>query len=232
MADATARVDGAGRGTTRSRVMAIMLKHGPVSAADIAEHLGISAAGVRRHLEKLVEDGFAETCAPRAVAGEDAGRGRPAKHYRLTSSGRDQFGSNYDELALEALALVQRLGGEDAVRKFARDRADKMFANARDGGAAIEQVVAAFEANGYQPSVRRTSAGVQICQHHCPVAAVAAEHPELCEAEHEAIAHLVGTHVQPLALISDGHGICTTHIPLAAQRTAGNDTKEGAARHD
>lgn len=247
MAEVTVRADGVGRGSTRSRVMAVMLKHGPISAADVGEQLGISAAGVRRHLDKLIEDDFAETCAPRVVAGEDASRGRPAKHYRLTPAGREQFGANYDELALDALKLVERLGGPEAVRLFARDRAEKMFASAEPSENTepsehtetsdrtedtIQQVVAAFEAHGYQPSVRRTSAGVQICQHHCPVASVAAEHPELCEAEHEAIAHLVGTHVQPLALISDGHGICTTHIPLAAHHTAGNDTKEGAARHD
>jgi hypothetical protein len=42
---------------------------------------------------------------------------------------------------------------------------------------------------------------------------VAAEFPQLCEAETAVIGRLVGTHVQRLATIAHGDGICTTHIP-------------------
>jgi predicted ArsR family transcriptional regulator len=45
------------------------------------------------------------------------------------------------------------------------------------------------------------------------VAHVAAEFPQLCEAETRVISHLVGTHVQRLATIAHGDGVCTTHIP-------------------
>jgi hypothetical protein len=45
------------------------------------------------------------------------------------------------------------------------------------------------------------------------VAQVAAEFPQLCEAETKVISHLVGSHVQRLATIAHGDGICTTHIP-------------------
>jgi len=55
---------------------------------------------------------------------------------------------------------------------------------------------------------------VQVCQHHCPVQHVAEEFPALCEAETEAIGRLVGRHVQRLATIAHGDGVCTTHIPL------------------
>ncbi|WP_288750107.1 metalloregulator ArsR/SmtB family transcription factor [uncultured Corynebacterium sp.] len=222
-------------GTTRSQVMSILLKQGPVAAAEIGTELGLSPAGVRRHLDKLVEEGMAETCQPRAVAGDQASRGRPAKHFQLTVKGREEFGTSYDTIALEAVDVIESIGGEEAVREFARRRAERIFADVQTGAdsddpeAAVQAVAAALEAHGYEPTVRRTPAGIQLCQHHCPVSAVAAEHPELCEAEHEAIARIVDTHVQPLALIVDGHGICTTNIPLAPK--AGNETK-GAADND
>ena len=57
---------------------------------------------------------------------------------------------------------------------------------------------------------------MQLCQHHCPVAHVAAEFPELCEAETRAFAELLGTHVQRLATIARGDAACTTHVPLDA----------------
>ena len=58
----------------------------------------------------------------------------------------------------------------------------------------------------------RLSQGEQLCQHHCPVAHVAAEFPQLCEAETEAFGRLLGTPVQRLATIAHGDGICTTHV--------------------
>jgi predicted ArsR family transcriptional regulator len=51
------------------------------------------------------------------------------------------------------------------------------------------------------------------------VAHVAAEFPQLCEAETRVISRLVGTHVQRLATIANGDGVCTTHIPRRTLNT-------------
>jgi hypothetical protein len=48
---------------------------------------------------------------------------------------------------------------------------------------------------------------------------VAAEFPQLCEVETAVIGRLVGTHVQRLATIAHGDGVCTTHIPGPVRRT-------------
>ncbi|SDL72741.1 Predicted transcriptional regulator, ArsR family [Corynebacterium mycetoides] len=210
-------------GETRREVMSLLLKLGPVTAADLGHHLGLSAAGVRRHLDKLEDEQLAETCEPNPVAGEEATRGRPAKHYRLTQQGRDLFGSHYDTLATDAIRVLKDLGGEEAVRSLARERIHTILdgvGSVEDAGGDVEKVAHdladALDESGYAATVTRAGTGIQICQHHCPVSAVAAEHPEICDAEHEAISALVGRHVQPLALIADGNGICTTNIPLTA----------------
>jgi predicted ArsR family transcriptional regulator len=51
------------------------------------------------------------------------------------------------------------------------------------------------------------------------VSHVAHEFPQLCEAETEAIARVLGRHVQRLATIAHGDGVCTTCIPHP-ERTA------------
>lgn len=63
-------------------------------------------------------------------------------------------------------------------------------------------------------------AGEQLCQHHCPVAHTAGQFPQLCEAEAEVFSELLGTHVQRLATIAHGDGVCTTFIPRAHQPAA------------
>ena len=83
-------------------------------------------------------------------------------------------------------------------------------------GAPVDRAQAlavALTAEGYAATASAISGGGQLCQHHCPVAHVAAEFPQLCEAETAVIGRLVGTHVQRLATIAHGDGICTTHIP-------------------
>jgi hypothetical protein len=58
-----------------------------------------------------------------------------------------------------------------------------------------------------------TANGIQLCQHNCPVAHVAEEFPQLCEAETEAFGRMLATHVMRLATLAHGDGVCTTHIP-------------------
>jgi len=77
----------------------------------------------------------------------------------------------------------------------------------------------ALTREGYAASTRRVGTGEQLCQHHCPVAHVAAEFPQLCEVETAAFAALLGTHVQRLSTIARGDAACTTHVPLGDPRS-------------
>jgi len=75
-------------------------------------------------------------------------------------------------------------------------------------------IAEALTGEGYLANVEHAGGGLQICQHHCPVAHVAAEFPELCEAETRALAKVLGRNVQRLATIARGDGVCTTHVPM------------------
>jgi predicted ArsR family transcriptional regulator len=92
-----------------------------------------------------------------------------------------------------------------------------------------------FSDEGYAASVRALPVvGEQLCQQHCPVSHVAHEFPQLCEAETEAISRVLGTHVQRLATIAHGDGVCTTCIPekkegLVTLASASSSTTEGAS---
>ena len=66
---------------------------------------------------------------------------------------------------------------------------------------------------GYAASIHQLPIGVELSQHHCPIAHVAAEFPQMCETETEIFSEILGTHVQRLATIAHGDGVCTTVIP-------------------
>jgi predicted ArsR family transcriptional regulator len=216
---------------TRDRVAQAMLEHGPVSAATLGELLGLTPAAVRRHLDAMTAGGRVVEVAERPVRGKVRGRGRPAKLFALSEQGRDAFPHGYDDLALSALRFLAETGGDAAVEAFAERRlagTETRYAGAVDEATAlparIELLAAALSADGYAASTRVTAAGVQICQHHCPVAHVAAEFPALCDAETAAFSRLLGTHVQRLATLAHGDGVCTTHVPAPLDSTSNLST--------
>lgn len=211
--------DAAQDGHTRSAVVQLLLESGPVTASEIGRLLGLSAAGVRRHLDALLEAGDAQANA--AAPWQQSGRGRPAKRYLLTAAGRAKLDHTYDDLAAAAMRQLREIGGDDAVRTFARRRIDAILSGITDASDGVEEgagrVASALTDAGYATTTTRVGGplqGVQVCQHHCPVSHVASEFPELCEAELEAMAEVLGTHVQRLATIANGDCACTTHVPL------------------
>ena len=208
--------------STRRRVARSILVDGPSTAAALADRLGLTPAAVRRHLDQLVEDGSVEAREPRTHT--TRGRGRPAKVFALTEHGRDTFDQQYDDLAVQALRFLAETQGEDAVLEFARRRVSFVGRDyaavvaAEPGLTPAEALARVFTQNGYAASVRELPVvGEQLCQQHCPVSHVAHEFPQLCEAETEAIASVLGTHVQRLATIAHGDGVCTTCIPQIHQ---------------
>ncbi|MBD3913656.1 helix-turn-helix transcriptional regulator [Nocardioides hwasunensis] len=211
-----------GDAPTRERVARTILENGPSTAADLAGRLDLTPAAVRRHLDLLTAEGVVESREQKVYGSR--GRGRPAKVFALTESGRDSFDQQYDDLAVQAMRFLAETQGEEAVVEFARRRV--AFVE-RDYAAALaaqpdlspaEALAKVFTQNGYAASVRDLPVGEQMCQQHCPVSHVAHEFPQLCEAETEAIASVLGTHVQRLATIAHGDGVCTTCIPQTPKK--------------
>ncbi|HEU5007738.1 MAG TPA: metalloregulator ArsR/SmtB family transcription factor [Jatrophihabitantaceae bacterium] len=203
---------------TRDAVAQLVCERGPQTAAALAERLGVSAAAVRRHLDALVDEGLLTERDPRPAA--QRGRGRPARTYALTDAGRAAFPHGYDDLATTALRYLRETGGEQAVVAFAQHRAEalsRLLSGDVDATAELpvraEALAGSLSRHGYAATTEAAAAGVQVCQHHCPVAHVAAEFPELCEAETRAFERVLGTYVQRLATIAHGDGVCTTHLP-------------------
>ncbi|MBF6088051.1 transcriptional regulator [Nocardia cyriacigeorgica] len=209
-----------GEGHTRAAIVQLLLEEGPITATAISNRLGLTPAGVRRHLDALIDSGQAR--ASRSAPWQQKGRGRPAKQYQLTAAGRGRLGHAYDDLAGAAIRQLGEIGGETAITEFARKRARTIVAGIdpvrehtqADTEAKAEEIAEAFTDAGFAATTRKVGTGVQICQHHCPVSHVAEEFPQLCQAELEAFRELLGTHVQRLATIANGDCACTTHVPL------------------
>jgi predicted ArsR family transcriptional regulator len=207
---------------TRDAVARLLLEHGAATAATLSERLGLSTAAVRRHLDALIADGLVTEREHRPLGRRPRGRGRPARLFGLTGAGREAFPHAYDDLAAAALRFLADSGGDDAVSAFAEHRVagleERLHDTVTAAGEPVHRLNALADAlsqEGYAASAHALASGGQLCQHHCPVAHVAAEFPQLCEAETRAFERLLGTHVQRLATLARGDDVCTTHVPAA-----------------
>ena len=200
---------------TRDAIARSILENGPSTASTLSKRLALTPAGIRRHLDLLVADGILEARDPRV--GSTRGRGRPSKVFLMTDEGRSQFEHTYDDLAVAALKFMAAQSGDHLVTAFAESRAEDIERKATAFLAKrikkIDALASFLTEQGYAASVEKRGTGEEICQHHCPIAHVAAQYPQLCEAETQAFSRLLGTHVQRLATIAHGDGVCTTYIP-------------------
>lgn len=229
---------------TRDRLIDDISTYGPITAKELAERFGLTSAAVRRHLSALESEGIIEE---HRSAGRPRGRGRPSKSYVLSASAHEELGSEYDDLAMLALAELSRRGGSEALTQLADARVapwEEEFARriraVQEAGEDVTRtrkvaiLASLLSEKGYAATVRpvtvtvpstqksgrpRTVETAQLVQGHCPIQDVAGRHPELCEAETQALARMAGAPVQRLATLAGGAHACTTHIPL----TEGNN---------
>ncbi|MDY6054477.1 helix-turn-helix transcriptional regulator [Micrococcus sp.] len=215
---------------TRERVLEQVLTAGPVSAAEIGRDLDLTAAAVRRHLDALEEEGLV---AVKAVTAS-RGAGRPSRRYVVTEQAQRRLGDDHLTVALEAIDRLAELGGEDEVRRLAREA----FAPVeRDYRAAVGQtdpdlpertrvLAEVLEAHGYAGFVRHVGAGLaptlradQVCQGHCPLQGIPERHAQFCEEETALFARLLGVDVRRLSTLATGGHVCTAHVPLGRDET-------------
>ena len=219
---------------TRDVVARSILESGPTTAVALAEKLDITPAGIRRHLDSLIAEGVLTSREPYQSSASRS-RGRPSKVFLMTDEGREKFEHSYDDLAVAALKFMASKSGSHLVDEFAQTRA----ADFERKGQSIKisnksllekskMLAKLLTKEGYSATTDKMGNGEEICQHHCPIAHVASEFPQLCEAETEAFSKILGTHVQRLATIADGDGVCTTFVPTNISQITKSKMKEGA----
>lgn len=212
---------------TRDRILRLVVEAGPVSVVELADRLGLTAAGVRRHVTALEADGLVAAHRTPRPAGR---RGRPARTFVATDRAQAGLGSSYADLAVEVLDHLRRRLGDAAVEELAAHRAGQLAERHRaavdragdDIRARAAALAEGLAADGYAASVRPAPVtgvageAIQLCQGHCPIRDVATHFPQFCEAETKVFADVLGVHVQRLSTLASGGHVCTTHVPTTS----------------
>jgi predicted ArsR family transcriptional regulator len=168
---------------TRRKIIMALRQHGGMTAAELAERLGITSMGVRRHLAMLERD--------RLVRYElvQRGKGRPSYVYALSADADNLFPKNYAALAKELLGYIAAENGGQVIELFDQ-RAQRRIrqAQARLGTRTLGERVAGLAEilhdEGYLAEWEQVDADTYLLsEHNCAVHDVAQEFRAACGSE-------------------------------------------------
>lgn len=206
---------------TRETILSLVMEIGPVTVLEIAKQLSMTTAGVRRHVDLLLQQNKIRVFQTDLHTQR---RGRPAKSYIAANLAHDALGeSSYQQLATQLLEYLSEINGIGQIEEFAERTFSEMakrygpHITANTIPERVKQLVDELNADGYKSSVRPLQGlpVIQLCQGHCPVQHVAKKYPQFCDMETKAFADLLGIHTQRLATLAGGGHACTMNVPVA-----------------
>lgn len=169
---------------TRRKILLALKQHGGMTAAELADRLGITSMGVRRHLtalerERLVYYNLVQR-----------GKGRPSYVYQLSQEAERLFPKNYAGLANELLGYLAAQADGRVVIQLFDERARRRIRQAQaelDGRSLAERVAgltSIFSREGYLAEWDQLDPDTFVIrEHNCAVRDVAVEHRAACESE-------------------------------------------------
>ena len=184
-------------------------KREPMTVAQLAETMQVTATAVRQRLNRLLAQGYIERNSYKA------GRGRPSHRYGLTDKGRRKAGSNFADLAT---ALWQEVWAvEDAeVRRGLLQRLAKrlavMYSGQIQGSTLVERMVELsdlFAERRVPLSVEQSDDLPVLTASACPYPDLADDDRSVCAMERALFSQLLGADVHLAKCRLDGEACCT-----------------------
>jgi len=197
--------------TSDTALVDLLRKRGPLSVAELAISMRVTATAVRQRLTRLLAAGDIERATHRA------GRGRPVHRYGLTEKGRRRSGNNFADLAMVLWQEVRDIKDPE-IRRGLLQRLSRRLAESYTGevvGESVEQRMQAlaalfrerqipFEVESAAPHHLPT-----IHAHACPYPALAEQDRTVCAMERMLFSELVGTSLHLASCRLDGDSCCT-----------------------
>lgn len=245
--------ESAGHPPTREAALALLMRQGECTAAELASRLDVSVQVMRRHLRSLEEEGLVEASpAPE-------GPGRPTNHWRLTETGRSRFPDGSEQFALGLLQSLAASLPADALqslfRRQAIEKAEDYRRQIGDGPLPLrltrlvelrrregymaecrpdcgDEPCGGDSANGLQqvPASLQAAGSWILSEYHCSVIRIAQEFPLVCDQEIQLLRHtFADCQVERVHWrLQEGHSCGFRITPLAMAAGEQQDTASRA----
>lgn len=209
----------------RRRLLDLLKQEGPLEAAALGRHLGVTATAVRQHLKEMQAEGL--------VAAETQARpvGRPVRLWRLTPAADRFFPDGHAELAVELLGALESAFGPAGTERLIAARTARQLAAYRAQvpeawplRRKLEALAALRSAEGYMAELQPEGQdeggdGYLLIENHCPICTAARACSGLCAGELRLFQAILGpgVRIERLDHLLAGARRCAYRVTAAAE---------------
>lgn len=199
---------------TRQQILDYLRLHRDASVKDLGRLLGLTATGVRQHLNILEQEGLVTSSEQRGKVG------RPPLRYALTSLGDATFPKQYDALANALLDEVRASYGSRGLQHIVRGAANRL-ATADEGAetpfpgnadARINGIVDLLRSRGVVADWERDGEAYLVHERTCPYPEVARRNSVACAMDVAQVRELSGMDARLTACLVRGDSCCTYRL--------------------
>ncbi len=192
----------------RARLIQQIKITGGMTAKDLAQHLGLSYMGAKRHCLYLTDKGY--LCTWR----QPGELGRPQLLYRLTPKGEKYFQTAATELSLGILRSIETVCGSDKVRPVLESYYFTEAKKKQAEWASVDftkkmQLLARYrETQGYIVSYQQNPYAIQeweLVEHHSPTHGLSSIWPYIEDIERQVLELVMGAEVTRTPRGEDSH---------------------------
>ena len=189
----------------------LIRRRGPLTVAEMAAELGVTATAVRNRLTRLVGAGLIERRT------EHGGRGRPKHSYQASAEAQKRLGQNYADLAVVLWDEMMRSVEDRKLRRILFGRITDRLASLYRAQVTDEQwegrlvqLGSLLHERGVETEVARDEAGALpvLKQHSCPYYELAEEDRSICAMERKMFEKVLGRGLRLSQCRLDGHRSC------------------------
>src|SRR5882672_5736087 len=176
-------------GETQARLLGL-LRRSQQTITSLSNALRLTDNAVRLHIAALRRDGIVEDVGTQRDTG-----GKPARLYGLTREGEELFPKAYALVLGKLVEEIVRTDGRERAIELLRAVGAQAAASARTATnpqQRLEAAAAVFRDLGADVLVDKTTEGWRLQAYGCPLSAVTAGHPEMCELGKALVEEVVG----------------------------------------
>ncbi|MBI3856492.1 MAG: ArsR family transcriptional regulator [Planctomycetes bacterium] len=192
----------------RPAILDLLKIHGPTNVPRLAKLRGVNLNAVRQQLAMLQREGLVE------VRVEKRRVGRPTQLFALTDKADALFPQAYGPLALTLLRQLRDVDGDRKIDQLFDRRTRSLIAAYRKRlagkslGDKWQELARIRAEEGYMACVE----GKGLTEHHCPIAAIAKEFPQVCRFEKKLFEAVLGTPLSRTEHLASGDRACV-YVP-------------------
>lgn len=178
---------------THERMLFLVKTKGPISTAELAQELEMTAEAARQQVQKLMTAGL--------VAGQQeaaTGVGRPRQSWVLTEAGYARFPDTHAQLTVQLLGSVRQLFGEEGLERMISQREEEtrivyqQACSNKKLPERLQSLAKVRSAEGYMARVERDGKDWLLIEDHCPICFAARTCQGFCRSELRLFQEIVG----------------------------------------